>query len=201
MTTENFWYFGFGSLINKATRPGNHLMLPATLQGFTREWSYRSIGSYANVTALNILQAQGRQTTGVLVAEPLERLASLDEREHGYVRLEIDYRQLYFDQLSLPEKILLQLKKEKIYLYQACETHYFLADENYPILQSYIDVVIAGIIEMFDYQQAVLAVRNWQGFDRPIANDRNQPIYPRAINFTSETLKKIDNVLLEAYAQ
>lgn len=199
-----FWCVGYGSLMNRQTRASMMRIIPITLKGFRREWSYRNWGSTASVeqmqrkagfspsTALNVVQQDDAQMCAVLVEESLDSLPSLDLRESGYDRLSL--RQTQIEPIVSSQEVT-WTQDQDFFIYQSKVVNHHLADEDYPILQSYVDVVISGILSHFSSETAVEFVRSCGGFDRPIYNDRAEPIYPRALSLSTEELGMIDAIL------
>lgn len=206
--SATFWYVGYGSLMNRQTRASVMRIIPITLKGFRREWSYRNWGAAASAeqgavdagltarlspsTALNVAQQDDAQMCAVLVEESLDNLPSLDLRESGYDRLSL--RQTQIEPIATGQEVT-WTQDQDFFIYQSKAANHHLADEDYPILQSYVDVVISGILDHFSSEAAIEFVRSCGGFDRPIYNDRAMPIYPRALSLSAEELGMIDAIL------
>lgn len=147
--------FGYGSLINTKSRNSTATapipaipvrVLPSF--GFIRCWNDRSATEF---TALGLRKAKDGESTatinGVLYAVSSEDLPKFDAREKGYVRLEIPG--------SMIESVSWQRLPEagKIWVYvpqkenSAPGENLPTPDANYPILQSYVDVVVEGALE------------------------------------------------------
>ena len=98
--TPTEFVFGFGSLISTASRirssPLSKDAIPVMVSadfGYRREWNFQPSGS-AKFTALGLCSTTsgiGDEINGVLypVGDDLE---ALDEREHGYIRVQIPLR-------------------------------------------------------------------------------------------------------------
>lgn len=202
--SATFWYVGYGSLINRRTRASVMRIIPIMLTGFRREWSYRNWGAevsaeqmqikagFSPSTALNVVPQQDAEICAVLVEESLENLPSLDLRESGYERVSLPEGQI---QPIAADHGVEWSPDQLFYIYQATAAHYHFADADYPILQSYVDVVMSGVIRKFTVEGAAEFVRTCAGFDRPIYNDRAAPIYPRALSLSAEELGVIDAIL------
>jgi len=78
-------YFGYGSLVNRDTRPTDEACVNATLKGWRRVWNHRVANSDARLacTSLSIEPAEGL-IQGVLVSIPVEELPALDERDRSH---------------------------------------------------------------------------------------------------------------------
>lgn len=183
-------YFGYGSLVNDATRNINSRSIPGRLEGFVREWRIRSKDQLQNVCSLTAKPSIDNSIDGVLVFEHSSGLEAVDRREANYDRL--DFPVLQFSSSSvLPES-------QAAYIYQAKSARYDWGDEDHPILQSYIDAVMQGFLDQFGEQGAFRFVQETDGWDAPILDDRNKPIYPRSITLSPTEKLIIDQALNEA---
>lgn len=201
-------YFGYGSLVNRATRASNESAYPARLYGWQRVWGHRvSATSHQGETtnyrccSLSIQkqhsEAHGQGAghaaghagqepnyiDGVIASVRLSELPMLDERESGYDRVILPA-----SDLTLPESC----QANEIHVYVSDATHSGPANGDYPILQSYIDCVLAGYCDLFGrdgMQHFVDSTFGWYG---TIRNDRDRPLYPRAVPLSSKQLTEID---------
>lgn len=181
----HFWYFGYGSLVNDETRPRDTVARPYQLHGWRRRWGHRLHTLGHGHCSLTVRPCDSTSLLGVLVQSPLVHLPALDQREHGYDRLG-----LHCASTTLGEEA---------FIYRSQQDFYGWADEDYPILQSYVDVVVLGYLNNFGEQAAIDFIRTTEGWDRPIRQDREQPIYPRAVAFRAGQRAIVDR-LLEQYA-
>ena len=184
-------YFGYGSLVNRDTRPVHESAINVTLKGFRRVWNHRVVESEVRhgCTSLSVERAQG-SIDGVLVRLPESDLPILDARERGYERLLVDA-----DSFQLPE----DYGNEPVYVYRSLACNRYLADEAHPIAQSYIDCVMAGYLKRFGdagLRRFVQSTRGWQSAVRP---DREQPTYPRSVPVSHELCAEFD-ALLKAHS-
>lgn len=193
---QMFCYIGYGSLINHYTRPSADRLAPIYLSGFQREWSFRNEHGYARITALNVTPKAESSIAAVLAVEPMHALHSLDEREMGYNRTLID-TSLITAVHETDAAWVDEMRERPLYIYQAKPENHHLANEDYPILQSYLDVVMDGLIRTFSLTEAARFVREAVGMDRTIINDRAAPIYPRALNYEPSRLREIDEILAQ----
>lgn len=149
--------FGFGSIINTSTHASwledvNASSFPGRIvrvRGhYQRAWNFRSATGF---TALGILKDDGQthEMNGVLFKIPDSVIANFDRREVGYDRIEIPHDSI---ELLPPEyHVNPQLAHEfgdlpkKVWIYVPQEGHD--ADENHPLLQSYVDTVMQGCLE------------------------------------------------------
>lgn len=175
MTSHWINYFGYGSLVNRETRPPDEVANTARLKGWRRVWEHRVTDPNRDkpCTSLSVepLSAgEAGSIDGVIVSIPPERLAQLDEREAGYERLALPAT--LFD---LPEGFI----GEKVMVYRSLPENRALADAEHPILQSYIDCVMAGYLNRFEQPGLEALMNSTRGWDRTILNDRDDPFYPR----------------------
>ena len=71
-----------------------------------------------------------------------------------------------------------------------------MADVSHPILQSYVDVVMAGCLEMGGVEFASEFVRSTHGWDGEYRNDRDDETrWKRIVDVDSDTQQTIDDIL------
>lgn len=160
--------FGYGSLVNATTH--GHPVRPARLIGWRRIWDHPS----GELRALSIHPAPGHEITGVLFEVEGADLAALDAREAGYERIALEDG-------TVPEA-------ENVVTYRSPGA------KGGAILQSYLDVVMAGFAQLEALEHFFDTTDGW---DRPILRDRARPRYPRAQNFDKATLARFDQVLTQ----
>ena len=147
--------FGYGSLINSASRGSTAgapvPALPVRVSsafGYVRSWNDRSLSGF---TALGVRKAgpgeAGSTINGVLYAVEGDDMAKYDLREAGYARVEVPREDI--EALSwrrLPESGAIW-----IYVPVGPDGRPGLAlpqpDAQYPLLESYVDVVVEGGLE------------------------------------------------------
>lgn len=187
MSSEWVSYFGFGSLVNRKTRPDQEHAVNATLSGWQRVWGHRVVSGDTRqaCTSLSVERAQS-SIEGVIVSIRREELPSLDERELGYERIALEQ-----SDFSLTEEV----RTSTIHIYRSLEQNRQLADSERPVLQSYIDCVMAGYLERFGesgLQRFMNTTRGWGG---PILSDRHRPVYPRSVSLDEDKLRRFDQLL------
>lgn len=189
MAVQLAHYFGFGSLVNRQTRPDDERAWNATLHGWQRVWEHRvsASDSRSSCTSLSVEPAQ-TSIQGVLVEIPLADLAALDAREAGYERMELSAHDVEFPK---------DVDASTIYLYRSLPENRHLAGKIHPIAQSYVDCVMAGYQERFGTSGLKMMLGTTKGWDRPVLNDRLKPIYPRHVKLSVETLNIFDSLLSE----
>ncbi len=168
-------YFGYGSLVNRDTRPVDEAASSARLNGWGRVWEHRvrdpnreKLCTSLSIEALPANEPSG--IDGVIVRIPEHQLAQLDKREAGYERLALPAANF-----ELPD----DFDGDVIMVYRSLPANRVLADKEHPILQSYIDCVLAGYLQRFGEAGLHAMMASTRGWNRPILNDRAAPFYPR----------------------
>jgi len=191
MTCDLVHYFGYGSLVNRATRPVGEDCVNAVLSGWHRVWNHRVEGAAsvrAGCTSLSIEPRPG-SIAGVIVPLPARMLVELDARESGYDRLALRAADFTIDDG-------LELSPDAtVFAYRSRLANRRDPQPGYPVLQTYVDCVMAGYQQRFGEQglQAFLdSTRGWQGVRR---DDRIAPDYPRAVKLDAERLAHFDAIL------
>lgn len=189
MAVQWAYYFGFGSLVNRHTRPCDEKAWNATLRGWQRVWEHRITltDARAPCTSLSIEPAD-TDIQGVLVRIPYSELAELDVRESGYERMAVTS-----SDFVIPQDVI----TDTVYVYRSLPENRSLADRDHPIAQSYVDCVLAGYLDRFDMNGLEHMLRSTRGWNRTIHNDRRAPVYPRHVSLSSEILALFDSLLLE----
>jgi len=212
MSAEVITYFGYGSLVNRQTRPASERAQPARLYGWQRVWGHRVQGSadagtgarrsccslsvepasvYADVSA-NIsadISTKNEKSShvsfidGVVVSIPVSELPTLDLRENGYDRIQISA-----NEFDLPS----DCSDTHIHVYRSDASHAGLSNHHYPILQSYVDCVLAGYCAVFEQVGMQHFVDSTVGWGGVIENEREAPKYPRAVSLPKSQLDLID---------
>lgn len=185
-------YFGYGSLVNRATlRTEIVAARPARVKGWRREWQARPGAAadpvdHADISLLTARRDPGRAIDGLLVFDRLENLPRVDLREKDYQRHEIAPGDLFLSGGEVPEGC-------PIYIYEADPPAEGL--ETPPILQSYLDAVLQG----FHHEHGVDGLHEFialtGNFDTPVLKDRDWPIYPRAVTLAEGERALYDELL------
>lgn len=156
------YLFGFGSIINTNTHaswmadgsqalPGQRANIRACF-GYRRGWNFRSNTGF---TALGIAKdnaGDGTVINGVLFRIPHSMLSSFDRREVGYDRVEMNLEHLELlpgpDSAGGLEVDTLKIADgAKLWVYVPKQSFCAEANEDHPILQSYVDTVIQGCLQ------------------------------------------------------
>ncbi|MEE9335827.1 MAG: gamma-glutamylcyclotransferase family protein [Granulosicoccaceae bacterium] len=186
-------YFGYGSLVNRNTRPPLEDAFKARLSGWERHWAHRVADDATDrhCTSLSARPAADAATSidGVVVLMEQSELPTLDQRESGYFRQSVPICAFEIE-TALPVK--------EVAIYRSLPENLAPANENFPILQSYIDCVMAGYEQLFDEAGLHEFMRTTVGWSGDTLNDRIKPHYPRAVSLSREQLVRFE-LLIKQY--
>jgi len=190
-TTDWIYYFGYGSLVNRDTRPTGEFAVPARLLGWRRVWGHRTSDSARELqgTSLSIEPLESSTVggiDGVIARMPVTGLSVLDERETGYERLELPA-----SDFQAPADV----SVNSVYVYRSLSENRLRADVQHPILQSYVDCVLEGYRSRFGEDGLMHMIDTTDGWDGPLLNDRDRPHYPRAVNVNAKWQKHFDELI------
>ncbi len=168
----------------------------ATIAGWQRHWAHRVDDERAaqltwrpgeqdetipkGFTVLTVAPASTVEIDGVLAVIGLTDLPALDRRESGYAR----------HTLNLPDIA------SPVALYVSSKTQG--ACREYPLLQSYVDCVLAGYLAVFGWQGVTRFIATTKGWEAPIIDDRSNPLYPRAVTIEDDIRCEFDERILAA---
>lgn len=187
MSSRLISYFGYGSLVNRETRPVGEQATNVVLNGWRRVWNHRvsKVDARHPCTSLSIEPAQGA-IQGVLVQIPAHELEMLDQREFGYERMCLNATEFV-----LPDG----LDVQQIYVYRSLQHNRFLADDEHPVTQSYVDCVMAGYLQRYGDEGLQQLLQSTRGWNRPMRNDRHAPTYPRHVKLSAQQHDFFDSLL------
>lgn len=177
-------YFGYGSLVNRAThRTEIVAAVPARLKGWRRCW--RPGGSGARQALLSVRRDPGAVCEGLLVVDRAENLPAVDERERGYRRVALTGADLALDG-AMPD----------------CPVHVYEALAPEPAaglhtIQSYLDAVLQGIFGEYGEAGVRRFMAQTEDFDLAVMADRAAPLYPRAVALEEAERSLFDALLQE----
>lgn len=179
-------YFGYGSLVNRAThRTAIVDAFPARLAGWRRHWRPRPDMPGFPAALLSVREEEGAICDGLVVVDRAENLAAVDAREARYRRV------------ALPPSSLMAAR-----LPSSCPLFVYLAEEDVPphpappaILRSYLDAVMQGFLAEHGEEGVRRFVAETHGFETPLHDDRDAPVYPRAVALSDAERKLFDELL------
>lgn len=174
--------------MNRDTRPAGEFAVSARLKGWHRVWEHRTSDPdrLQQCTSLSVEPAHDADDDGIdgVVARlPVSQLPELDARETGYERLNLPA-----DDFDLPEDVV----TDTVCVYRSMPKNRYLADPAHPILQSYIDCVMAGYKSRFGITGMHAMLSTTRGWEHGILNDRSKPHYPRWVPIDPELKQQID---------
>lgn len=182
-------YFGYGSLVNVDTVPANTRVTPGKLHGWMREWRVCGTGSDGQGRcALTVRENKGSEIWGVLATEPRARLGELEQREKRYRKVERIGSAFRCEARG-------SQGPDGLFLFKASPEHHRWGSETHPILQSYLDCVLAGFFQVWGEQGIDHFLETTDGWHVPVLKDRSRPHYPRRIELTSDLADLIDGKL------
>jgi hypothetical protein len=211
---EDFWgrklpdqptdfIFGYGSLINTASRNSSLIHPVPTIPvrvsaafGYVRVWNDRAPSGF---TALGLRKPASGESpmtiNGVLYPVEGADMATLDTREQGYVRVEIPHADLEaVSWQSLPAQGHIWVYVPDLVGKQP-GVDLPSSDARYPVLESYIDVVVEGALEYGPEfaRELIVTTNGWSAY---WLNDRELARRPWVFDKQSAAVDK----LLAAYA-
>lgn len=157
-------FFGYGSLVNLATHDYPDPR-PARLSGWRRVWRHSALRPAA---FLSVEPDADSVIHGITASVPDDDWVALDAREHAYHRVDISTVVHHPCGTKSPTAV-----------YEAAHGALAPPSVNFPILLSYVDVVVQGYLNVYGPEGAEAFFETTAGWDAPILNDRSQPRYPR----------------------
>ncbi|TYC63402.1 gamma-glutamylcyclotransferase [Rhodobacterales bacterium] len=184
-----FTYFGYGSLVNIDTIPAGVDVTPGRLANWKREWKVCGTGENGlGRCALTVREAPGSEIRGVVAREPLSGLGALREREKRYDIVEGISAAFQCEALGNPGP-------EGLFLFRASAPHYMWGTDTHPILQSYLDCVLAGYFRIWGEEGIDHFLETTDGWQVPVLADRSAPHYVRSVILSDELADLIDGKL------
>lgn len=188
-------YFGYGSLVNRATHRTEIIgAVRASVRGWRRFWRPRpdmdlGVTTIPPVSLLTAGRRKGAEIEGLLVFDRAAHLPAVDEREARYHRRSLNREDLTVLEGDIPDACAL-------YIYEAF-SEYPDYDGEMPILQSYLDAVLQGYLIEHQQKGVERFVAETGAFDTPIVLDRDQPLYPRSVQLSARELDMFEGILRE----
>ncbi len=152
-------FFGYGSLVNLATHAYKNPR-KANVRGWRRQWVYSAT---RDLSFLTVATDPHTSIQGMIADVTDLGWDKLDEREAAYQRFALENNDL-----------------AGVQIYVADPKHIAPSGQNKPILLSYLDCVVQGFLAQFGEDGVSAFFDSTSGWERPIKNDRKNPIYPRA---------------------
>lgn len=188
-------YFGYGSLVNRETRPLAEKFAPASVSGWQRIWGHRvsdacaaQVAGTPRVRGYSVLSVQPAarcSIDGVMVPISAIDLPALDARERGYARHTVT---------SIKST-------DPVAMYVSLSEHVAMASTDYPLLQSYVDCVLAGFLAVFGWEGVDRFFATTAGWAAPVLADRHSPLYARAVHLPEDLTANFDERIVAARSQ
>lgn len=179
------YIFGYGSLIcaDSRSRTGiTDAAFPIEVKGIARHWSLHTPAWQATVVSAHI--ERNAHCNGVYFQVDDFNLSLFDERESGYDRIELDWRDVTaLSADPLPED-------GKLWVYVGHQIGKPSAER--PIMQSYLDVIMNGCLDI--HPQFAQRFTELTGQWEHLVNDRENPEYLRPLK-SSQRHGHIDQLL------
>ena len=178
MTMNHNMFFGYGSLVNRATQdyPG---VKRATVSGWRRAWRHTGARKVAFLTAV---PCPNTRIDGLLAEVPGGDWAALDAREWAYIRAPAE-------------------PGRGAQIYHIPADLHTAPSQTHPILLSYLDVVVQGYLNEFGEAGVARFFATTDGWEAPIINDRTAPQYPRALQLSPDETALVDAMLSDVGAK
>jgi len=209
-------YFGYGSLVNRATlRTEVVAAIPARLKGWHRTWRARPVMDHdaaVAAAAAPALAAAGLTPSllsahpapkdrpqagidGLLVIDLVDNLPHIDAREFRYHRRDISLGDLEFSSsVSMEGADIAPYSGISLHVYEARTEHPHETGHS-PILRSYLDAVMQGFLREFGEEGVHRFVTETDAFHTPIHEDRHEALYPRAVSLSPAEIELFDAAL------
>jgi tetratricopeptide (TPR) repeat protein len=178
--------------------------------GYARQWNFRSSTGF---TALGVSPCNdgsssypASEINGVLFQIPTSMTPGFDRREVGYKKVSIPFEHVQFQydiavssssNTATPKNPQTKFDlttKDRLWLYVPLPTHTTDADENHPLLQSYVDTVLQGCLEWGGEVMAEQFLVTTGGWSTYFLNDtpssRRPWLFRKEYNTIDRLLKK-----------
>ncbi len=180
-------YFGYGSLVNRATHRTDILdAVPASLNGWQRCWMPREDTSVFDVAILSVRRQAGAATDGLLIFDRAANLPQIDERERHYRRVSLHSDELQFNNNSVPQC--------EVHIYEV-ESDPSLSFGTQRVLRSYLDAVLQGFLVEHGEDAVLRFVAETEAFEIGILDDRADPLYQRRVTLSDYEQALLDDAL------
>jgi len=159
--------FAYGSLVGRRSRDFIAEATPATLEGWNRSWSHGIRTKRGNVCALTVVSKPQSMLRGVVLQCDKATLRTLDKREDGYSRKEVNV-------------VLDTGHRSRSWLYVGRRDRRVDGEDGYSIWMSYLLVVLAGYLELGGPRALQDFYGTTVGWNMPVEHDEREPKYTRA---------------------
>ena len=189
---ETQYIIGYGSLMEQESKQRTSPLagpnLPIRVQGFERGWMIHG-SVYSMTTYLAIITKPNAQMNAVIYSVSEAEILKTDTREEGYCRILVAPKQFQLLSGTLQEDA-------EIWIYVVPLERVNIPTPQFPIVQSYVDIVIKGCMQLEEKynlpgfaEECVTTTSNWSKY---WVNDR---IFPRRPFIYEPQTDKIDTLL------
>jgi cation transport protein ChaC len=175
--------FGYGSLVNELTLAKKLNARPGSLSNWIREWKHCVEAPFGRVCALTIARQDNVSIQGVYITCPDTEFEELDKREIGYQR---DTLRVEDVGEPIPEQT------RAVFAYTSNPSAHRPGSTTFPIWLSYVEVVLYGYLQVFGAGGVDEFIRTTRGWSAPVVDDRDKPLYPRAVDIPTSTRNIIE---------
>ena len=192
----NQYIIGYGSLMDeqskKRTDPTAQNSLPVLIKGYARSWSVYGTLPGLNATFLSVSKDKHGSFNGVIyrLSNP-ENIQQYDAREKAYCRKELTSGEIHLYSGTLPDQ-------KQTWIYISAQNQHQYPTNDYPIVQSYVDIFIRGCIQVEEKYKikdfAKHCIQSTEQWPDHWVNDR---IFPRRPSLYEPYASKIDALVKE----
>ena len=179
------YFFGYGSLVNRGTHAFSQTR-PARLAGWKRMWRKTALREAAFLT---VVPDETTEIEGLIAAVPGGDWAALDLRESAYARRDAAHQ--------ITRGAPVTGTPPRVAVYAIEPGAHFAPDTQSPVLLSYLDVVVQGYLHQFGEAGVIRFFESTEGWDAPVLDDRQAPIYPRHTVLEAGERDMVDGLLAD----
>lgn len=190
------YIIGYGSLMQDESRlrsaPNADTAYPVMVKGYRRGWLAKGPGVGLDTTYLGIVPDQDGRFNAVLYKISPDDIPVMDKREFFYCRLAVEPTSY---KLLKPET---PTPQGQVWIYANKPESVATANEQHPIVQSYVDIFVSGCLEQEQRyalesfaKQCLATTSHWS---TAWVNDR---LYPRRPYIYQPKAGQIDKLLQE----
>lgn len=183
------------------TYPGTGINIPVRISGFKRTWTARGYSNISlSTTYLGVDKDPESTLNGVIFKVPNgEAVEKYDERERIYCRHNVPWKDIAIlrgnvsDNGTFPSES--ELSDSEFWIYVTIPKLSKYPDQEYPIVQSYVDTFLSGCIQierkygLTNYSDECFTTTD--GWDNPWVNDRLQPRRPWSYQLFAGSVDKL----------
>lgn len=179
------YFMGYGSLVNRRTHDYAEVHT-AQLRGWRRMWRKTTVREAAYLT---VVPDSDCEIDGLVAAVPAEHWPALDQREAAYAKCAARHQV----NAPLPDDA-------NVVVYAIEDGQHFPPDQASPVLLSYVDVVVQGYLHLFGEAGVTRFFETTSGWNAPVINDRDAPLYSRHQRLTARETALVDDMLSQVGA-